>query len=188
MEQKTMDRRIRKTRKQLLCALLELMKTKSIHEISVRELSDLADINRGTFYLHYRDPYDMLRKLENEFLEGFEKILDLPIAQNPIDFFRGVFDCIEKNEELAHIVTGLHGDMAFLESLVIIIKNKYIDKWLRQIGYSNSDKYEYFCSFVVHGFISLISDWLKNGMVESSDEMAKFSADLILKGMHAIKE
>ena len=57
-----MDRRVRKTRESLITALITLLEKKNINEISVRELSELADINRGTFYLHYKDPYDMLKK------------------------------------------------------------------------------------------------------------------------------
>lgn len=59
-EQNKTDRRVRKTKAQLLQSLMTLMQEKDIKDISVKELSDLADINRGTFYLHYRDVYDML--------------------------------------------------------------------------------------------------------------------------------
>ena len=58
----TVDRRVRKTKKLLLDGLTQLMQTKDVSEISVKELSDLVDINRGTFYLHYRDIFDMLNK------------------------------------------------------------------------------------------------------------------------------
>ena len=57
------DRRIRRTRALLRQGLIQLMETKDIKDISVKELSDLADINRGTFYLHYNDIYDMLGKM-----------------------------------------------------------------------------------------------------------------------------
>ena len=60
----TVDRRVRKTKKQLRQGLTQLLQTKNINEISVRELSDLVDINRGTFYLHYRDIYDLLDQIE----------------------------------------------------------------------------------------------------------------------------
>ena len=66
MEPAKTDRRVRKTKTRLLNCLTELMKEKEVKDISVKELSDLADINRGTFYLHYRDVYDMLNKVEDE--------------------------------------------------------------------------------------------------------------------------
>ena len=46
------DRRVRKTKSQLREALTTLMLKKSFGEITVREISELADVNRGTFYTH----------------------------------------------------------------------------------------------------------------------------------------
>ena len=70
------DRRVRRTRALLLKGLIGLMKEKDIKDISVKELSDLADINRGTFYLHYNDIFDMVEKLEDELFVEFNAILD----------------------------------------------------------------------------------------------------------------
>lgn len=49
-----MDRRVRKTRLKLNESLMILIKDKNINQITVKELTDLADINRKTFYLHYK--------------------------------------------------------------------------------------------------------------------------------------
>ena len=54
MEQK-LDRRVRRTREQLKRALTQLLLEKPVREITVRELTDRADVNRGTFYAHYTD-------------------------------------------------------------------------------------------------------------------------------------
>ena len=59
MEEKVVDRRVRKTKRQLRLALMKLMAEKSVKDISVRELAAIADINRGTFYIHYKDVYDL---------------------------------------------------------------------------------------------------------------------------------
>ena len=69
MEDMTVDRRVRKTKKQLLQALMHLMSEKPSRSISVRELAERADINRGTFYIHYKDVGDLLQRLEDEMAE-----------------------------------------------------------------------------------------------------------------------
>ena len=53
------DRRVRKTRAILKQSLITLMKEKSIKHITVKELCEQSDINRGTFYLHYSDVFDL---------------------------------------------------------------------------------------------------------------------------------
>ena len=68
----TQDRRIRKTRAVLKNALLSLMKEKSVKHITVKELCDRADINRGTFYLHYSDVFDMLEKIEDDMFSDLD--------------------------------------------------------------------------------------------------------------------
>ena len=52
------DRRVRRTKKLLTQALTELMQQKQIKDITVTELTEKADMNRGTFYLYYRDVFD----------------------------------------------------------------------------------------------------------------------------------
>ena len=66
------DRRVRKTKRSLRDCLIRLMKEKKIQDITVREISEMADINRGTFYLHYKDIYDLLEHVESDFAGEFD--------------------------------------------------------------------------------------------------------------------
>ena len=75
MSEKTADRRVRRTKKHLRQALTKLLLEKELKDISVLELTELADINRGTFYLHYRDIYDLYEKTEGEILDKFNNII-----------------------------------------------------------------------------------------------------------------
>ena len=63
-----MDRRVRKTRLKLNESLMILIKDKNINQITVKELTDLADINRKTFYLHYKDIFDMVDNIKEQLL------------------------------------------------------------------------------------------------------------------------
>lgn len=67
------DRRVRKTKKLLENALAELLSEKPLKSITVREIAERADINRGTFYLHYKDVYDMAEKIQNEIFGKFTR-------------------------------------------------------------------------------------------------------------------
>lgn len=69
------DRRVRRTRQLLANALFTLMKEKSYNDITVKELCEAADINRGTFYLHYKDIDDMVEQIEQEILTQFEALI-----------------------------------------------------------------------------------------------------------------
>ena len=68
------DRRIKRTKKMLKDSLASLLMEKDINLITVKEIVDLADLNRSTFYLHYRDIYDMLTQIENDMVEEINNI------------------------------------------------------------------------------------------------------------------
>ncbi len=61
-----MDRRTRYTRQAIREALLELMRQKSFSKVTVTEVCRLAEMNRGTFYLHYLDLCDVLDDILTE--------------------------------------------------------------------------------------------------------------------------
>ena len=69
------DRRVRKTREVLKKSLISLMKEKNINSITVKELCEKADINRGTFYLHYVDVVNILNELEEELFKEFQEVI-----------------------------------------------------------------------------------------------------------------
>ena len=107
-----MDRRVRKTRALLLQGLVKMMETYDIQDISVKELTELVDINRGTFYLHYDDIYDMLRKVEDEMFQEFNEIMEQePVGTQPLsshgpllEFFR----FLDRHRDLARVMIGPH--------------------------------------------------------------------------------
>ena len=85
MKPETLDRRVRRTRKLLRECLIALLKTKKVQDITVRELTERADLNRGTFYLHYKDVFDLLEKTEEDLQEDFNRVLS---RHQPVDLTR----------------------------------------------------------------------------------------------------
>ena len=65
------DRRVRRTKTNIKKAFIELLKEKSFQEITVRELSERADINRKTFYAYYTGMEELLAAVMDEMLEKY---------------------------------------------------------------------------------------------------------------------
>ena len=70
MPVKSLDRRARMTREILKQSLIELMKNKPIHDISIKKICETADINRSTFYHHYDSQFDLFNDILNDI--GYE--------------------------------------------------------------------------------------------------------------------
>lgn len=63
------DARVRYTKHAIRTSLIQLLRKKPLNRVTVKELCELSEINRATFYKHYRDAYDLLDQLEKTFLE-----------------------------------------------------------------------------------------------------------------------
>ena len=73
---KKQDRRTRYTRQTIKDTFLELLKQKSFTKITVTEICKNAEINRGTFYLHYYDIYDVLSDIFNDMTQDMLTTVD----------------------------------------------------------------------------------------------------------------
>ena len=126
--QKKTDRRVRKTKSQLKTGLAQLMREKSIREITVKELVDAVDINRSTFYLHYSDIPGLLAEVENEMMEEMQRA----IREHPIDpgkdtvyyFIQDLFHVLDENRQIASALVGPHGDIGFVHKLEQLLEEK----------------------------------------------------------------
>jgi AcrR family transcriptional regulator len=108
-----MDRRQRKTRAAILEACIDLMKEKDFQHITVGDIARRANINRGTFYLHFADKYDMLDSFENEMAEKIERAIveNIPQEPDPRLFIESRYDtivqiltCFQENRELLNFL------------------------------------------------------------------------------------
>lgn len=68
-----MDRRIKKTKQALNQALFTLLDEKTFQQITITDIVTVADVNRGTFYKHYRDKEELLDSIIDEVLADLQK-------------------------------------------------------------------------------------------------------------------
>ena len=76
------NRSVRMTKQRLYQALITLLQQKSLREITVRELTELAGISRGTFYFHYADIYALMDQMEAAQLARLNDLMDSPDPQH----------------------------------------------------------------------------------------------------------
>lgn len=179
---KPMDRRVRKTRQELRRGLSLLMKQKPINEISVRELSQLCDINRGTFYLHYRDVFDMVEQIEQELFDEMRGILDKYDARSEAslrDMMRELYAFLEENRDICGAILGKYGNSSFVLRVTALVREKYLYMWERPKS-GNIKLYERGFWFMVSGATGMIQDWLADENPEPSEEIAELTCRIVL--------
>jgi AcrR family transcriptional regulator len=183
---KRLDRRVRKTKRILKDSLATLLLEKNLNNITVQELVNLADINRGTFYLHYRDIHDMLSQIEAEMLEELEEMTQrfppsMTVSPNP--FIKNMLQYIADNHTFCKMLLGPYGDMAFVEKLKNLVEERCLSSLMNSLPENYAKRYCYFASYTISGCVGLIQTWLNSGMEESPQEMSEVVEDMILNGI-----
>ena len=117
-ETKQLDRRARKTRKAIQNALMQLSVDKRINEITVTDVTQAADINRSTFYLHYNSVYEVLADIETtttdtmfEIVNNFDPV-QLPL--NPYPLFKALTEEADVNPSLGRVISDSKLSLSFL--------------------------------------------------------------------------
>lgn len=185
-----MDRRVRKTQKQLRLALMELMSEKKHQNISVRELSDRADINRGTFYIHYKDVNDMLQRLEDDMAERLIAVCRQHAHNTEIDsypFLTDLYRFVLHNADLCRVLLGPGGDIAYTERICAILRDYFLRDFLSAFYPDDPRKLDQFCAFIVPGNLNLALTWLRDGAKTPPEEMAQLAGAIIMNGVSALR-
>ena len=104
--EKKADLRIRKTETAIKNAFIELRAKKPLEKITVKELCDLALINKSTFYTHFKDIYDLTESLEKQIANEIVSHLQHPeyLFSKPDDFTRELFCAYAAQEHLIRTV------------------------------------------------------------------------------------
>ncbi|MGC6174491.1 TetR/AcrR family transcriptional regulator [Lacrimispora sp. 38-1] len=184
MDMQKQDRRIRKTQRLLKESLLELMEKKDIKNISVKDITELADLNRGTFYLHYADTYSLLQEMETEVLNDFQNMVNnyreafkkaslmpviIPIIQY-IEENKKICNILFENSSSNDFVNRFH--TLILKNGTAIIKEQYPD--------ARDVTLNYFLEFITYGLTGVLKQWLNTDMKEPKEEVAEFVDKVIM--------
>lgn len=133
--QKKEDRRVRYTKKAIKDSFLELFEEKPLKKISVTEICNKADINRGTFYSHYSDPYDLKACLEEEFLDSIKaKMKEYSNDGQEAVPTALALRILKEDKELCRVFTGPNGDFEALVRIVGSQSSSYMQEMFRSVG------------------------------------------------------
>ena len=193
--EKKQDRRVRKSKDSLKNSLIELMQSKSVNNITVKELVIKADLNRLTFYNYYCDIPDMLKKLEEElyteFLYTIERHIykcdkNIDISEGTHEFIEDMCNVIKDNYDFCKCIFSKNGDLNFLFELEEIIENHLRDQ-LKEKFDRKVDHLSYVYSFFKSGYIGILKTWMKGGCKESTKEIADLTYNLLKGVINSLK-
>lgn len=177
------DRRARRSRRLLKQGLLELMREKRFSEISVRDITDRMDLNRGTFYLHYPDTQALLESMEDDLLRDVQSMIDEHAAETDIGtlqpIFEPILDFIVENRELCYHLFINNATSNFITRVHEMISRNGVSLIHSRFPGAPGDKLDYLLSFLSYGLIGLIKEWFSTDMVLPKTSLLHMANDLV---------
>ncbi|WP_339843941.1 TetR/AcrR family transcriptional regulator [Paenibacillus sp. FSL W7-1088] len=165
-----------RTEEHLKTALIQLIKKKGYHAVSVKDIVDQACYNRSTFYLHYQDKFVLAEELLNTKLEGLRFAVGKPYSHGQkvyttklnsesfqiVDYVyenRDFFELIRYDDTLPGLHTG------FPQTILKIYEEQFIFETINDIPVNM----EYFKYYTAYGFFGLLNNWILSGFRESRE-------------------
>ncbi|WML42248.1 TetR/AcrR family transcriptional regulator [Neobacillus sp. OS1-2] len=186
------DKRVMRTKRVIRDALTVLMEEKGFEGVTVRNLTEKAKINRGTFYLHYRDKYDLLEQSEEEILQGIEKLIKEfdPIEaiaftsqSEPVPVILKLFEYFQDNSSFMKVILGPKGNAAFQVKLKELIKKMFLQKIAENLKREDIlVPLEFFIAYVSSAHLGVVQQWLESNMEKTPREMTIILTSMTLLG------
>jgi AcrR family transcriptional regulator len=185
---KKTDIRVQFTRKVLRDSLVELMKTKSILNISIREICETAGVSRSTFYAYHKDQYDLLEQIEEETFVEFDRVVkkhnptgEMPTAKELTALIEDALRYVAGNYNSIQVLLSENGESAFQRKFARFLTDRL--RQSRNTGQAKALPDEQtlnYCSvYIRDGCIAIVQEWLKNSMDMDIRDMAKLLARLV---------
>ena len=179
-----------KTKEIIQQSFLQLLMEKPFMKITVRDITTIAAINRGTFYLHYVDKYDLLHQVEDKLLKGLElhlqrlkpEALLVEAEQGQISSLAvEVFRYIQTNADRFQVLLGENNQLSFHKRLKLFFVDHFGEKMLQNKTFFQelAVRSEYLSAFATSAFLGLIEQWLDNSLAETPEEMADIYIQII---------
>ena len=181
------DLRILKTQERLQNGLLELLKTKELKAITVKEICDQAGISRNAFYQHYGYKEDLYDQMVAQATEKIREAL-LPVISDVslleqdtvLTYAKKVIDGIAEVKELIYVM--LKGDNGiFLRELTDLIFGQFLTNAISFFHVEDTEEIQLFYEYVSGGMAAFIIRWTLKSDI-SEDKAATLLNSILLQG------
>lgn len=181
------DARVRYTKMIIKNSFVSLLAKKPLAKVTVKEICELSEINRATFYKYYSDPFDLLDKIEQSFLEELGNNLSQSAGKDFKETFSFILVSIKAESELYQTLFSENGDPHFPTRIFSYCYKKYAaindNKQFQELKPAEQ---KWFFYFIAQGCSGILSQWIENGMEEPIGEVADFADNLIQNIMKSL--
>lgn len=142
---------------------MALLSQKDLRSITIKELTDTADIHRATFYVHYKDVYDLYEQLENRVLEELIQIVSNDSSHSYEGVYKALIDYILENSALCKMFFSSSSNGNFQKRANEVLEENYLKIWLFEDKKTTiTEEMRYLTAYNVQGCNAIIGKWIKD--------------------------
>ena len=184
------DRRAKRSRRLMKESLLTLMQQKPFQDISARDITEEADLNRGTFYLHYPDTQALLDSVKNDIIAEVQQLVDSHLEDikdsssiEPV--LLPILDYVFKNRDTIRLLLHNSNADVYLDKFHSLIYKNCLDYVKDRFSIADPDQLNYFLSFVSFGIMAMIKEWASQGMTLPKQKLIAYADAMMDKAAQA---
>lgn len=171
------------TKQNIIDAFWALYCEKRIEKITVRDITDKAGYNRGTFYEYFTDVYDVLKYIENSLIPTLDQLPPVLTPMGslgmPLDVFLNMYN---QNSKYYSVLLGDKGDPAFASKLKNSIKPTIMKVFEDRPGVDVKEL-DYILEYTLSAMIGVMSYWIKQPDAPTSDKLFELIYRLMEDGV-----
>ena len=180
---KKLDRRAKYSQKVIKESFLSLLNEKSISKITVTEICNLADVNRATFYAYYTDSYDLMNKIELEFIDNIKQQQDILSVKNETENLLALLQYLYNNMKLCQVLLEKNIEKNFERQVASLLEQQTIKIWVENRKYSH-EKAAYVYAYHVYGTIAILRKWILEDTTKKPEEILQLTLDIMQSERH----
>ena len=189
MEARKQDRRVVKTKRAIHMAFASLLSEKELNDITVRDIADLADINRKTFYNYYAGVYAVLDEIENEVIGTLENALggmDFRAAMShPNLVFEKLTAIINTDLDFYGHLLSMQSNVSLVTKTVKLLKQKTREAMLLQLPVKE-EEIDILLDFTFSGMLTVYQQWFNSDRSQSVEEISEILSKLCFNGLNGV--
>ncbi|CAH1196832.1 MULTISPECIES: TetR family transcriptional regulator [unclassified Paenibacillus] len=179
------DRRARRTQDAIIAAAVSLILEKGVDAVTIRDITERADYNRGTFYLHFPGKPELLEFMLEDFMQGVGRAYAEPYMNlKEVDMTAmlpstmPVFEYIEAHQDIFRALMTMHNDM---NSRLCSMFRTYLTKDFVLVTEDSEQtiNYDIMLSYLVSATVGVIMHWAETGFKYSAHYMGEQLTALI---------
>lgn len=153
---KKSDARVRYTKRVLKDTLLTLLRKKPINRITVKEVCELAELNRATFYTHYSDCFALMEDIEQELIDAFGESLQYVNSFDVTALIEAIYIMVEQHEEACRVLVFSDAGTSVLSRMIDLARDSSIRYWRQHLSHASEIELEMLYTHLSNGLMNIV--------------------------------